>query len=71
MIKETKAYTLLQGYRGQPRVDIPCLEELLLRVSAMVQENPEIKEMDINPLFAYEKGAMAVDARIILESNAV
>jgi acetate---CoA ligase (ADP-forming) len=69
MIKETKAYTLLKGYRGQPPVDIPYLEDLLLKVSSMVQENPEIKEMDINPLFAYEKGAIAVDARIILEAD--
>lgn len=69
MIKETKVYTLLKGYRGQPPCDIPYLEELLLKVSIMVQENPEIKEMDINPLFAYEKKAVAVDARIILEDS--
>jgi acetate---CoA ligase (ADP-forming) subunit beta len=68
MIRETKVYTLLKGYRGQPPVDIQYLEELLLKVSEMVQENPEIKEMDINPLFAYEKSAIAVDARIILEA---
>jgi acyl-CoA synthetase (NDP forming) len=71
MIKETKVYTLLKGYRGQPPVDIPYLEELLLKVSAMVKENPEIKEMDINPLFAYEKNAVAVDARIILEAETI
>jgi acetyltransferase len=69
MIKETKVYSLLKGYRGQPPVDIHYLEELLLKVSTMVQENLEIKEMDINPLFAYEKGAIAVDARIILETD--
>jgi acetate---CoA ligase (ADP-forming) len=69
MIRETKVYTLLKGYRGKPPVDIQYLEELLLRVSTMVQENPEIKEMDINPLFAYEKNAIAVDARIILETE--
>ncbi len=69
MIRETKVYTLLKGYRGKPPIDISYLEELLLKVSAMAQENPEIKEMDINPLFAYEKGAVAVDARIILEAE--
>ncbi|MGD9160926.1 MAG: acetate--CoA ligase family protein [Desulfobacteraceae bacterium] len=69
MIQDTKIYTLLKGYRGQPPVDIEYLEELLLKVSAMVQENPEIKEMDINPLFAYENKAIAVDARIILEND--
>ena len=67
MIQETKVYTLMKGYRGEPPVDIEYIEDLLLKVSTMIQENPEIKEMDINPLFAYEKGAIAVDARIILE----
>lgn len=71
MIREIRAYKLLEGYRGQPAVDIGYIEELLLRVSKMVEENPEIKEMDINPLIAYEKGAIAVDARIILEDSAI
>ncbi len=67
MIRQIKGYRLLQGYRGQPSVDIGCLEDMLMKLSAFVQENPEIKEMDINPLFAYSKGAVAVDARIILD----
>lgn len=71
MIKEIRAYRLLEGYRGQPAVDIRHLEELLLKVSAMIEDNPEIKEMDINPLIAYQSGAIAVDARIILEEDAV
>jgi len=70
MIREIRGYRLLEGYRGQPAVDIKHIEELLLRVSAMIEANPEIKEMDINPLIAYEKGAVAVDARIILEDGA-
>jgi len=70
MIREIRGYRLLEGYRGQPAVDIQHIEELLLRVSAMIEANPEIKEMDINPLIAYEKGAVAVDARIILEDKA-
>ena len=69
MIQEIRGYRLLEGYRGQPAVDIPCIEELLLRVSAMMKDNPEIKEMDINPLIAYGKGALAVDARIIVEDS--
>jgi acetate---CoA ligase (ADP-forming) len=68
MIRQVKAYRLLEGYRGQPAVDIGNLEELLLKVSRMIEENPEIKEMDINPLIAYPDGAVAVDARIILEN---
>lgn len=69
MIRQVKAYRLLEGYRGQPPVDIKYLEELLLKVSRMIEENPGIKEMDINPLIAYEKGAVAVDARIIMEKD--
>jgi acyl-CoA synthetase (NDP forming) len=42
---------------------------MLIKLSAFVEENPEIKEMDINPLFAYRKGAVAVDARIILDEK--
>ena len=67
MIREVKGYRLLEGYRGQPPVDVEFLEGLLMKLSAFVEENPEIKEMDINPLIAYKKGAVAVDARIILD----
>jgi acyl-CoA synthetase (NDP forming) len=69
MIRQIKGYPLLQGYRGQSAVDIEYLEELLMKLSAFIEENPEIKEMDINPLIAYKKGAIAVDARIILDAN--
>lgn len=67
MIRQIKGYPLLEGYRGQPPVDIEYLEELLMKLSAFIEENPEIKEMDINPLIAYKRGAVAVDARIILD----
>ena len=68
MIREIKGYTLLQGYRGQDAVNIPYLEELILKVSDFVEKNPQIKELDLNPLIAYEDGIIAVDARIVLES---
>jgi len=68
MIKEIKGYPILQGYRGQEPADIKTLEDLLLKVSAFVEKQPDIKELDINPLFAYRDGALAIDARIILES---
>lgn len=71
IIREIRAYPLLEGYRGQPAVDIEYIEELLLKVSAMIGDNPEIKEMDINPLIAYGDGAIAVDARIILEESTI
>ncbi len=67
MIREIKAYPLLDGYRGQEPVDVSFLEGLLLKVSQFVEENPEIKELDINPIFAYSDGALAVDARVVLE----
>lgn len=67
MIREIRGYPLLEGYRGQEPVGVSYLEELLLKVSQFVEENPEIKELDINPIFAYSKDAVAVDARVILE----
>ncbi len=69
MIRQIKGYRLLEGYRGQPPVDIEYLEDMLIKLSAFIEENPEIKEMDINPLFAYKNGAVAVDARIILDEK--
>lgn len=69
MIEEIKGYPLLQGYRGKRPAHIPALIEILLKISRLMEENPEIKELDLNPVIAYEKGALAVDARIILESE--
>ena len=50
-------------------MDISALEELLLKVSEFIQENPEVKELDLNPVFAYKDGAIAVDARVVLEDK--
>jgi len=69
MIKEIKGRPLLEGYRGQEPVDIANLEELILKISSFIEQHPEIKELDLNPIFAYKDGAVAVDARIILESD--
>lgn len=66
MIREIKGYPLLEGYRGQEPVNIAYLEKLILKVSDFVQKNPQVKELDLNPIFAYKDGAIAVDARIIL-----
>ena len=66
MIKEIKGYPLLEGYRGQEPVDVANLEELILMVSSFVEQNPEVAELDLNPIFAYSDGAVAVDARVIL-----
>ena len=67
MIKEIKGYPVLQGYRGQKPASIPALEQLIVKVSEFVEKNPQIKELDLNPIFAYPDKAVAVDARIILE----
>ncbi len=67
MIREIKGYPILEGYRGQEPANIEVLEEMLLKVSDFVEGRPEIKELDINPIFAYSDGAVAVDARVILE----
>jgi len=67
MITEIKGFPILKGYRGQDPADVPYLEELIVKVSGFVDKNPEIKELDLNPVFAYKSGALAVDARIILE----
>jgi acyl-CoA synthetase (NDP forming) len=66
MVREIKGFRLLEGYRGHAPADIPAIEELLLRVSLLVEEVPEIAELDLNPVFACEpgQGCRIVDARI-------
>ncbi|MEM0083535.1 MAG: acetate--CoA ligase family protein, partial [Candidatus Nezhaarchaeales archaeon] len=66
MIMETKAYALLKGFRGSPPGDIDAVVDVLLKVSTLCTEFKEIQEIDINPLFVYEKfkGCIAVDAKI-------
>lgn len=66
MIHEIKAFPILQGVRGRKPADLPALTDLLLKVSQIVQENPEIAEMDLNPVLVYEKGLTVVDARVLL-----
>lgn len=67
MISEVKAYPLLKGYRNTPPADIVAIVKILLSTSRLVMEHQEIKELDLNPIMVYEKGAKTVDARIILE----
>jgi acyl-CoA synthetase (NDP forming) len=68
MIREIKGYPVLEGYRGQKPASITALEKLIVKVSQFVEKNPQIKELDLNPVFAYHDKAVAVDARVILES---
>jgi acyl-CoA synthetase (NDP forming) len=67
MISEVKAYPLLRGYRNTKPADLDAIVNILLSTSKLVMNHPEIKELDLNPIMAYEKGAKTVDARIILE----
>jgi acyl-CoA synthetase (NDP forming) len=69
MIKEIKGFPLLQGYRGMEPANIATLEDMLLILSDFMEKTPEIKEMDLNPIFAYKDGAVAVDARVVFEGN--
>lgn len=66
MVQSIRGYRLLQGYRGHPPADITALEETLLRVARLVEELPEIAELDLNPVFALPPGQSCViaDARM-------
>jgi acetyltransferase len=66
MVQETKAYQLLRGIRGEAKSDIEIVINTLLRTSQLVTDFPEINEMDINPLFVYDKGGMAIDVKITI-----
>lgn len=66
MVKEVKAYKILKGYRGR-RYDVQALIKMLLRISRILEKNQKIREMDINPIIVLRKGALVVDARIVLE----
>ncbi len=69
MISRTRVAKLLKGFRNMPAIDEQALEQVLLRVSEMVCELPEIREMDINPLIVDERGLVAVDARITVDRD--
>lgn len=69
MISQTKTHKILKGFRGGPEYDVPAIEDCLKRLSQLVIDYPQIKELDINPLIVREKGkgCQVVDARLILE----
>ena len=66
MVRGIRGFRLLDGYRGHPPVDVPAIEELLLRLSRLAEEIPEIGEIDLNPIFAFApgQGCRIADARI-------
>ena len=69
MIHEIKGFPILDGYRGKPKADIDAIVDALLKISELVVKNEEIFEMDLNPVFIYDKGISCVDARIILKKK--
>jgi len=66
MVKEIKGFPLLAGTRGEKRRDVGAVVDFLARAARLIEANPEIMEMDINPLMVYETGVLALDARVIL-----
>jgi len=66
MIESLQTYELLTGVRGRPGVDREALIEIIHRVSQMLTDNPEIRELDINPVFALRQGAKAADVRVMI-----
>ncbi|MCL6638885.1 MAG: acetate--CoA ligase family protein [Firmicutes bacterium] len=66
MLAETKAYTLLRGYRGEKPADIKAVVDVIARTARLVTDFPEIAEMEINPLFAYNQGVSALDVKITI-----
>ena len=68
MVREIRGLPVLQGARGAQPTDLPALEALIVKVSQFMAAHPEVAELDLNPVFAYPNGALAVDARIVLAS---
>jgi acetate---CoA ligase (ADP-forming) len=68
MVRSLQTFPLLDGYRGAPKADVAALEDLLLRVSALVEAHPEIAELDCNPVMVLPHGAVVVDARVRVET---
>jgi acyl-CoA synthetase (NDP forming) len=66
MVREIKGFPVLAGIRGQPPADVAALEGLILKLSEFVEAHPEIEELDLNPVFAYTDGVIAVDARLVI-----
>jgi acetyltransferase len=71
LMEETKAYALLKGYRNRPAADIERLEEMIIRLSQLLIDFPEIAELDMNPVLIKDGDPVAVDARILLSPSAV
>jgi acyl-CoA synthetase (NDP forming) len=67
MVSSIEAYPLLDGFRGQPRTDLVAIADILVSVSTLVTRYPLIRELDLNPVLAYQHGAAVVDARMVID----
>ena len=70
MMEQTRVYQALQGVRGRKAIDLAKLEQLLVNFSQLIVEQPQIREIDINPLLVSPEGMIALDARVLLHTDA-
>jgi len=66
MVREIKGYKILEGVRGHKPINFKALEELLLKISNLMLKEKRIKELDLNPVFVSQRGAVVADAKIII-----
>jgi acetyltransferase len=66
MIRKTRAYEIIRGFRGREHLDEAILIEMVLRLSQLMEDVQEIREMEINPFVVFPQGGLAVDVRVIL-----
>jgi acetyl-CoA synthetase (ADP-forming) len=69
MMKEVKSYPLLTGFRGSKPMDLKSIVSVIIKLSEILIELEDIKEIEINPMIVYEKGVMAVDARVVFNQE--
>ena len=69
LMRQTRVWHLLQGYRDCPAADVDAIAQALVRLSSLVAHHPEIREVDINPLLADADGVIALDARIGIDAT--
>ncbi len=67
LMRQTRIYNLLKGYRDRPTADLEAIADALVRLSQLVVDIPAVRELDVNPLLADETGIIALDARISIE----
>jgi len=69
MMQGIKGYAILKGARGKTGVDMDALADIIVKTSKLMMEQDKVLELDMNPVMAYEKGAMAVDARALIKDE--